>query len=548
VSPANLYLIKSILKNSIAIIILLLVFKNTSAQQTCPIIPKPLDASKKLGVFLLEQNTPIVLSNAELKPIAAYLQHKISQVSKITLPVKSKNSFHAIQLVLDSTNHMPKEGYTLKIAAQGVLIKAATTDGVFYGVISLLQFIEYAGIVKDVASINCWDITDAPQYKWRGLMLDESRHFMGKEKVKSLLDWMAFYKLNRFHWHLTDEPAWRLEIKRYPQLALIGGIGSTTVKNTPAMYYTQQDIAEVISYATERHITIIPEIDMPGHATAANRAYPEFSGGGSAGHPDFTFNPGNAETYTYLSNILKETIGLFPSHMIHIGGDEVSVGNEKWSADTGIIALMKREHLSRMTDVEHYFIKRMADSVNSMRSKLLVWDEMAGAGLPVDSTLIFWWRQDKPEQLKLALNKGYSTILCPRLPLYFDFVQDSTHQYGRKWNGLYNSLQQVYNFDARSFAKDLQQKALIIGIQANLWTETVDTEQRLDYLLFPRIAALAEAAWTDTGSKNYAAFSANLQKHLLLYSKAGLYFYDPMQPLQNPEPPMKRKKPSNYKD
>ena len=226
----------------------------------------------------------------------------------------------------------------------------------------------------------------------------------------------------------------------------------------------------------------------------------------------------------------------------------ISYGNEKWKTNPDIAKLRERKKLRNEADVERYFMKRMADSVYSLNANTLVWDEMADANLPKDKTIIFWWRQDKPEQLALALQKGYQTVLCPRLTFYFDFVQDSTHRYGRKWDGAYNSLQQVYNFDARSFANARRQQSLILGIQANLWTETVSTEQRLDYLIFPRIAALAEAAWTNTATKNYIAFTANLQKHLLLYSKAGLYFYDPMRPLQNPEPPVKRKQPLNYKD
>src|SRR5690606_13307445 len=169
-------------------------------------------------------------------------------------------------------------------------------------------------------AIPAWEITDQPRYAWRGLMLDESRHFFGKEKVKSILDWMAFYKLNRFHWHLTDEPAWRLEIKKYPLLTLIGGIGSFTDGAAPAAYYTQQQIHEIVAYAAERNITVIPEIDMPGHATAANRAYPEYSGGGTEAHPHFTFNPGKEDTYAYLTDILRETNALFPSQLLHLGG------------------------------------------------------------------------------------------------------------------------------------------------------------------------------------------------------------------------------------
>ncbi len=266
---------------------------------------------------------------------------------------------------------------------------------------------------KSGISVPCWRIQDQPAMGWRGFMLDESRHFFGKQTVKLLLDEMALYKLNRFHWHLTDEPGWRIEIKQYPRLATVGGIGNRTDTLAPAAYYTQEDVKEIIAYAAVRGITVIPEIDMPGHATAANKAYPEFSGGGTAKYPEFTFNPGKEGTYQYLTNILREVNDLFPAHMIHIGGDEVSFGSASWNTDPYVQSLMKKEKLNTLVDVEHYFLRRMTDSVIAMRSKLLGWDEVSAAGLPVNETVVFWWRQEKPGQLKIALDKGYKVVLCP---------------------------------------------------------------------------------------------------------------------------------------
>lgn len=524
------------MKKLIACLFLLFAVQYGKAQQNCPIIPKPVTAVKQAGEFVIKPGTGIAVSSKALDTVATYLQTQILQLSKRNLTISHKGTA-AIKLVLTNTIN-GSEGYTLKINNKSMVISGATTHGVFNGVISFLQLVTLG---KSATAVSCWDITDAPNYAWRGLMLDESRHFMGKKKVEQLLDWMAFYKLNRFHWHLTDEPAWRLEIKRYPQLALVGGMGSTTNKNDPAKYYTQQEITDVIKYAAERQIVVIPEIDMPGHATAANRAYPEYSGGGSAGHPDFTFNPGNPATYTYLANILKETIALFPSGMIHVGGDEVSVGNEKWKTDAGIAALMQQQKLVTLPDVEHYFMKRMADSVYHQHAKLLVWDEMADAGLPLDSTIIFWWRHDKPEQLKLSLSKGYPTVVCPRLPFYYDFVQDSTHKYGRKWyNKFYNSVQDVYAFSLAKLNLTQPQLSHVLGIQANLWTETVPTEQRMDYLLFPRISALAEAAWTAPDNKDLPGFMDRLKSNIELYKKAGLYYYNPFVPAEHPEPTQAR--------
>ncbi len=360
--------------------------------------------------------------------------------------------------------------------------------------------------------------------------------------MKEILNWMAFYKLNRFHWHLTDQTGWRMEVKKYPRLTLVGGIGNYSNPNAPAQYYTQDDIREIVRYAAERNIEVIPEIDMPGHATAANRAYPEYSGGGSEKYPEFTFNPGREEVYGYLSNILKETDALFPSQMIHIGGDEVHFGNASWNTDPEIQQLMKDKRLKDLKAVEEYFIRRIADTLTGINNKVLAWDEVAGNNLPVKETIVFWWRHDKPQELQKALDKGYQTVLCPRLPLYFDFVQDSSHNVGRKWQGLYVGLKDVYQFRAEDYVKDTHQRMQVEGIQANLWTEQVSGEENLDYLLFPRIAALAEAAWRAPGGNGFDQFSQRLQGHLSLYRQEGLYYYNPFTPVLNPEYNIKGKK------
>ncbi len=521
-----------------------------AAQQQLSLIPMPNSLEQKKGSFALNQGTLISVDGESLQKLAWYLKNELLTVAKLSLATAKQSNQPTIYLTLlpRGKNKVDNEAYTLTITDQKVVIAASTENGVFYGIISFLQLVRTAKITKKTFILPALSITDQPAYAWRGLMLDESRAFYGKEKVKSLLNWMAFYKLNRFHWHLTDEPAWRLEIKKYPKLSLVGGIGNYLNASAPAQYYTQNEIREIVSYAAERFITVIPEIDMPGHATAANMAYPAYSGGGSAAHPEFTFHPGKEETYSYLSNILNETNVLFPAGMIHLGGDEVSYGNEKWKTDPKIISLKQKENLKDDKAVEHYFMKRMADSVYKINAKVLVWDEMADADLPIDKTIIFWWRHDQPNQLRKALDNKYQTVLCPRLPLYFDFVQDATHQYGRKWNKLYNPLQNVYEFDPGKLVSNPEQQKYIIGLQANLWTETVPTIQRLDYLLFPRLAALAETAWTQTANKNTEDFKKRTKAHLILYKQDGLYYYNPFAPSTMPEPISERKKPISYID
>jgi hexosaminidase len=263
---------------------------------------------------------------------------------------------------------------------------------------------------------------------------------------------------------------------------------------------------------------------MPGHATAANKAYPEYSGGGTEQHPEFTFNPGKEATYTYLTDILKEVKMLFKTDKIHLGADEVSFGAKAWETNAEVKQLMDKHQLKGILDVENYFVKRMADSIFKMDAKVLAWDEALSANLPKDKTLLFWWRHDKPQLLDQALSKGYQIVICPRLPLYLDFVQDENHKLGRKWKGEFNTLFDVYRFPEKSaFAEN----KLVVGLQGNVWTETIYNSKRLDFMLFPRIAALAEATWTQQENKNEAAFGKLLRRELKLYKKQGIYFYDP---------------------
>jgi len=360
-------------------------------------------------------------------------------------------------------------------------------------------------------------------------MLDESRHFFGKEKVKHLLDYMDFYNLNKFHWHLTDEPAWRIEIKKYPFLTFVGGVGTFLDPLTPAQYYSQDDISEIVQYATARYIEVIPEIDMPGHATAARRAYPQFSSGGTKEHPDFTYHPAKEGTYTYLANILKEVSVLFPSQLLHLGGDEVAFGSDAWNADKSIQDLRLKYDLKTNKDVERHFMLSMADSVYNMGAKLVVWDEMVEANLPNDKTIMFWWRYDKPDQLTKSLMNGYATVICPRILFYFDFVQLDVHKYGRKWGSDYNPLERVYNYDLSALKKQEIRDGQILGAQANLWTERVHNEDRFDYLVYPRIAALAETVWTSQERKYFQNFSTILKTHLKIYQEDGIYHFDPFQ-------------------
>lgn len=507
------------------------------------IIPQPLSVTEGKGWFLFDGLTGVAVSNPSLAPQASFLRSQMQSANKVQLAAGT--GLRSIKLQLTNTGQ-PAGAYQLVINSRGVTVSAANAEGIFYGIQSLLQLVNKNGKGSNGSiKVTALTVNDAPRYQWRGFMLDESRHFFGKEKVKMLLNWMARYKMNRFHWHLTDSHGWRLPISAYPKLTTVGGVGNFTDSTAAAKYYTKADIAEIVNYAKSLFITIIPEVDMPGHATAANRAYPEYSGGKAAEYSDFTFDPSNEGTYKYLTTIIKETSAMFPASMIHLGGDEVELGIKAWLNKPAITALMAKKNYTTPTQLEHYFFRRMADSASKAGNKILCWDEALDAGLSAHNTIIFWWRQNKPAYLKRAL-EDHKVVLCARQPLYFDYLQDSANKGGRRWDSsrvegynlqsVTNSYIHVYNFPDPYLDAEILQSKNILGVQANLWTEAIGSNKRLDYMLFPRMAALAEAGWTAQQNKNTDRFKQKMVAELRVYKANGIYYYNPFKPQLSPEP------------
>ncbi len=514
--------------------LLFLSCSETTYETNWTMIPWPNEAVWENDRFFSENIVKLQMNDEGLQEIADFFVQEVAPYIKVD-QASPKSDKGTLVLDLDSSSDLSDEGYILDITTDGISVRAPTTNGIFYGLKTLKQLIWANHKDNSPWALPVGTITDVPRFAWRGVMLDESRHFFGLEKVKQLLDLMAEHKLNKFHWHLTDEPAWRIEIKAYPKLTQIGSIGDWSNSSDEARFYTQDQIREVVSYAAERQIEVIPEIDMPGHASAANRAYPEFSGGGNTKHPEFTFNPGKEGTYTYLTNILKEIAVLFPSEYIHIGGDEVHFANEQWLKDPSVLSLMKREGLKGLKEVEYYFLNRIADSLTAMGKKVGGWDEITGSGLNKDTSLVFWWRHDKPDILTQVLQNGFQTVLCPRIPLYLDFVQDSTHQYGRKWTGNFGDVSQGYHFpDASGLA--LGENDPIKGIQACVWTERIANEARLDFMMWPRLTAISEAAWTKPASKSYEGFLQRLEHFLPFYEDRNIGYFNLFDPASTPEP------------
>ncbi|NWK57021.1 beta-N-acetylhexosaminidase [Verrucomicrobiaceae bacterium N1E253] len=493
-----------------------------------PIIPQPVSYQEKPGACSIQAGAFVYAPQAELP---SYLK-SLNEATGLKLRMAPADAACAIQFLSGEMRGsqakgqtMPDGAYHMRVLPKVVNIYADSRSGHFYGLQSLLQILRAGEKNKGQISVPCAEIDDAPRFAWRGFMLDESRHFSGEDAVKCLLDTMAYYKMNRFHWHLTDSPGWRIEIKKYPKLTSVGGIGNQTDPKAPAAYYTQDQIRDIVAYAKARHINVIPEIDMPGHASAACRAYPEFSGGGSKKHPDFTFNPVDPATDAFLNDILKEVAGLFPdAGVIHFGGDEVHFGWDQWPELAGVKKLMKEEGL-KLKDIETRFNLRFAKVINGLGFKTGGWDEIARTGMDPKQSVVFWWRHNKPKELSHALNTGYDVVLCPRRPCYFDFVQHASHKSGRRWGG-FNPLSDTYGFpDALKLP--VEPKGTILGIQACLWTETTITQERRDFMTFPRLLALAEAAWTPKESKDFAGFEKRLQPQLPELKARGIGYYDP---------------------
>ncbi|WP_291869309.1 beta-N-acetylhexosaminidase [Maribacter sp.] len=482
------------------------------------IIPYPNSISIQPGYFTFKKDINIVTSDSILNPVIRVFEKKINEIG-ITI---SNNSKRLIEIELSTLGLDDTEAYKLEIDRNKIKLTAENPKGVFYGLMTIWQGVK----LSNSNAIPCGLIKDKPRYVYRGFMLDESRHFFGKEKVKQIINLMSELKLNTFHWHLTDAPGWRIEIKAFPKLTTIGGQGNHTDPNAPAKYYTQEEIKEIVAYAAERFVTIIPEIDMPGHATAANKAYPEYSGGGSEKHPEFTFNPGKESTYAYLTTILRETASLFPSEYIHIGGDEVHFGNAKWVKDAHINSLIKREGLTSMKDVENYFIRRMADSIVTLNKKVAGWDEITKSGVDKENLLIYWWRHNKPGSLDEALNNKYSIVLCPRIPLYLDFIQHKSHKNGRIWDGKFSTLDGVYHYPDSLHTFTTEDNYSIKGIQGCLWTEKVKTNQQIDFMTYPRIFALSESAWTENNNKNYIRFKSFLPSLYDYLDEQKIYYFN----------------------
>jgi hexosaminidase len=506
---------------------------------TLAIVPLPQKMALRDGAFKLTADTRVYADSAS-RETANFLTAGLSSATgyplKVgtTAPAGTSIPGGILLTTKNADTNLGPEGYELMVAPDAIVIRAPTQAGLFYGVQTLFQLwppeIFSTNLVRDADwQVPCVQIQDWPRFKWRGFMLDVSRHFFTKSEVESFLDAMALHKMNVFHWHLTDDHGWRIEIKKYPELTQVGawraggGFGfapqTTTAYGPDGRYggfYTQDDIRDVVKYAAARHITIVPEIEMPGHATAALSAYPQFSCTNGPFEPSMTagifygiYDPAKEETFVFLASVLTEVAQLFPGPYIHIGGDEVP--KETWKNSADCQALMKRKGLKNEEELQSWFIRRIEKIVNAHGRSMIGWSEILQGGLAQNATVMDWIGGAKE-----AAEAGHDVVMTPTAYCYFDFYQSSNQVAEPKaaaWGGPL-TLNRMYAFEPMPTNVPPALQSHILGAQGNLWTEQIPNFRHAEYMTFPRACALAEVTWSAKDSHNWDDFMRRLQIHV----------------------------------
>lgn len=534
------------LRHTLLISFVLSSFLNkASAQNTdryAGIIPAPVTLTKAAGSFTLSQQTKIFADSVNNKAVQFLMlfMHDKFMLNNQLSQSKGSNTPNSITLTSAVTDNLPAEGYRLIITPQNVTI-AGKGAGLFYGIQTFIQLLplERSGSVN----LPCLTVEDYPRFGYRGLHLDVSRHFFSVEMVKKYIDLMAAYKLNNFHWHLTDDQGWRIEIKKYPKLTTVASQRAQTVignyhDRTPQQYdntpyggfYTQDQIRDVVKYAADRYINVVPEIEMPGHSTAVLAAYPEF--GCDPGKPIAVIQTWGVfkdilcpsdKTFSFLEDVLTEVMNLFPSKLIHIGGDEAP--KDAWQRSAFCQQLIKKLNLKNEHGLQSYFIQRIEKFVNSKGRSIIGWDEILEGGLAPNATVMSWRGEAGGIE---AAKQNHNVIMTPGSGgLYLDAAQGKSdlEPFGI---GSYAPLSKTYSYNPTPAVLTPAQQKYVVGVQANIWTEYIATDAKLQYMLLPRMLALSEVAWSPLANKDYKDFSeTRLPKHLAALDKAGLNYRVP---------------------
>jgi hexosaminidase len=516
------------------------------------VIPAPAHLESRSGAFVIRTGTQLLIPRDPRAARAArYFADLLQQTRGIRLATDESRAGHAAHSIvfrLDarrtaspkssaSTESNP-EAYAIDISPDRMVVSASDPRGLLYAGVTLWQLCTSGETQGDSAVIPSMKIVDSPRFAWRGLMLDSARHYQSPEFILQLIDWMALHKLNVLHWHLTDDQAWRLEIKRYPRLTSVGAwrvpAGPAAAADIdpatgrPRLYggfYSQETVRRIVAHASERNVTIVPEIDMPGHATAAIVAYPRLASVVPA-PATVTSNWGvysnlynvDESTFEFLQNALAEVVNLFPGKYVHVGGDEAL--EDQWKASPHIQARMRELGVPNEEALQSYFVGRMSKFLSAHRRRLIGWDEILEGGIAPDATVMSWRGIDGALAAAAA---GHDSVLSPAPTLYFDNRQSATDTQPGRENVI--TLQDVYEFNPMPASLPVDQQHHILGVQANVWTEHIRTEERVEYMTFPRAAAVAEVGWTAPERLDWNGFLARLPDQMNRYKMLGIHAY-----------------------
>ncbi len=516
---------------------------STPNQEEISIIPLPAKINKTNTSFTVNKETKIfaLQDNSEALRIAKMLAEKFQKAAGLQITVEgfngnqiSNNGIYFTTIGTDTS--LKSEGYQLSVNNNSVVVRAVNPAGLFYGMQTILQLlpaaIESSTKVDNIAwQIPGVEITDQPRFKWRGMHLDVARHFMPLEFIKKYIDNMAMHKLNTFHWHLTEDQGWRIEIKKYPKLTEVGAWRKESLighsKDKPYKFdgkphggfYTQDEARQIVKYAKERFITVVPEIEMPGHAKAAIAAYPELGVTGKQVEvatywgvfPDI-FNV-DENTFSFLENVLAEVMEIFPGEYIHIGGDEAI--KDQWKASEKIQQKIKELGLKDENELQSYFIRRMEKFINAKGRKLIGWDEILEGGLAPNATVMSWRGL---EGGIAAAKSGHDVIMTPVQSLYFWTYQGDPKTEPLAAGG-YITLEKVYQFEPVPAALSPEESKYVLGAQGCAWAEYMEDPKKVEYMVFPRMSALAEVVWSPKEGKNWKNFVARITKQFERYDK-----------------------------
>jgi hexosaminidase len=503
------------------------------------IVPRPAELKLLAGQVQIHSSTFILVpeDKPEVRPVADYLADLLRQLTGYAVPMRNKKTGERTYIpgggIFLSLRSGPApvddESYHLTIQPDTVVLNARNPCGLFHGVQTLWQLL---GDGPDWR-LPALEIRDQPRYRWRGMLLDCGRHFMTKDFVQRYIDLLAYHKMNVLHWHLTDDQGWRIEIKKYPKLTAVGAWRQATREDEQPRdaagryggFYTQDDIRQIVAYAKSRFVTIVPEIEMPGHCQAALASYPELSCTGGPfqvgtkwGVYDDVYCAGNDRTFEFLQDVLTEVLDLFPSEFIHIGGDEVP--KTRWKACPKCQARIKAEGLKDEAELQSYFIRRIEKFLNSKGRRLVGWDEILEGGLAPNATVQSWRGMDGAIA---AARAGHDVVSSPTSHCYLDYPQfpAPTTQYAPV-----TTLQTTYSFEPTPAGLTAEQAKHILGAEGNMWTERAP-QDRVDYMVFPRLCALAEVAWSPKELRDWDDFAARMKAHYQRLDALGVRYAKP---------------------